>query len=45
MTQTDEIREDAFRDAIALRRETGIGSAEGRWDWDAYPTMDEDEDE
>jgi hypothetical protein len=38
MTQTDEIREDAFRAAVDHRRESRIGPADGRWDWDAYPT-------
>jgi hypothetical protein len=42
MTQTDEIREDAFRAAVAGRRESGIGSADSRWDWDAYPTSNAD---
>jgi hypothetical protein len=37
MTQTTEINDDVFLQAVSSRRETGIGSADGRWDWDAYP--------
>jgi hypothetical protein len=40
MVQTVEIDEQAFRKAIEFRRDTGIGSADGRWDWDAYPVGD-----
>jgi hypothetical protein len=36
MTQTSEIREDAFRNAVGYRRETGVGDADGRWAWDTY---------
>jgi hypothetical protein len=40
MVQTIEIDEQAFRSAIGFRRDTGIGDADGRWDWDAYPVDD-----
>ena len=40
MVQTHEIDEEAFRRVVAERRETGIGSADGRWDWDAYTSDD-----
>jgi hypothetical protein len=36
MVQTDEIHEEAFRNAVDFRQSTGIGDADGRWDWDAY---------
>jgi hypothetical protein len=40
MVQSTEIDEAAFRRVVAERRETGIGSADGRWDWDAYACRD-----
>jgi len=37
MVQSVEISESSFLEAVSARRESGLGSAGGRWEWDAYP--------
>ena len=42
MVQTHEVDDAVFRRVVIERRETGIGSTNGRWDWDAYDYDDQD---